>query len=251
MRGIFRNGIVGLAVLGTVMTVAPAFAADSFKGNVGAYSKYVLRGITNAPENDNTAIQGGLDYSHDSGFYLGYWGSNLGYVYDAAPTNVDGVSNGYENDFYAGYNASLGDVGVQLGLIQYYYMNVDDSNLTEAVIGATYGPAYAMAQYLLTDGVWGNAGDIYWKIGFNADLPKKFKINVEGSWYTYEDDDNSELGATTETDSEFRYVTTTLSHPIGDTGADMLITYIVGGKDRTDTEQGDMVVMGAKFGFDI
>ena len=31
----------------------------------------------------NTAVQGGFDWSHDSGFYLGYWGSNLGYTYQA------------------------------------------------------------------------------------------------------------------------------------------------------------------------
>ncbi|MGB5308998.1 MAG: TorF family putative porin, partial [Arenicellales bacterium] len=57
--------------------IAPAHAA--LDGNIGIFSSYVLRGITNSPENDNAAIQGGLDWGFGPGFYLGYWGSNLGY----------------------------------------------------------------------------------------------------------------------------------------------------------------------------
>ncbi|HEY4713402.1 MAG TPA: TorF family putative porin, partial [Aquirhabdus sp.] len=37
-------------------------------GNIGVYSKYVLRGITNAPEQDGAAVQGGVDYVLKNGF---------------------------------------------------------------------------------------------------------------------------------------------------------------------------------------
>ncbi|MBQ5703752.1 MAG: hypothetical protein IIV49_01525, partial [Alistipes sp.] len=41
-------------------------------GNINVVSSYNLRGMTNSPESDTPAVQGGLDYAHDSGFYLGY-----------------------------------------------------------------------------------------------------------------------------------------------------------------------------------
>jgi len=254
-----KNSGLAIAALGAAMIGGmQAYAADgdTFTGNIGVFSKYVLRGITESPENNDTAVQGGLDYSFANGIYLGYWGSNLGYRWDPDNNNDQHNDSGFENDFYAGYNGKVGDFGYQIGLIQYYYMNVDDSNLEEALLGISYGPVYAGMQYLLRDGYWGNQGDIYWKAGINYDLPRHFKFNGELGWYTYEKDDNDKLGTkiaglkTTES-SAFRYVTLTLSHPIGNTGADMLLTYIIGGRDRTGDKQGNTAVLGVKFNFDV
>ena len=94
-------------------------------GNVSVVSSYNLRGITIGPENDNTALQGGLDYSHDSGFYAGYWFSNLGYSYaglNPGCKGTDCTTKSFENDFYAGFKGKLTeDVGFQLGGTVYYY----------------------------------------------------------------------------------------------------------------------------------
>lgn len=67
-------------------------------GNVGVLSSYDLRGMTNSPENDKATVQAGLEYSHPTGFYLGYWGSTLGYSlkdYDTATKKYTG-SNSFE-----------------------------------------------------------------------------------------------------------------------------------------------------------
>jgi uncharacterized protein (TIGR02001 family) len=61
-------------------TATPLTAQAELAGNIGVHSKYLLRGI--GLENDNTAVQGGIDYTHESGFYAGWWGSNLGYSYN-------------------------------------------------------------------------------------------------------------------------------------------------------------------------
>jgi len=156
-----------------VMVSAPAQAELS--GNIGVVSKYVLRGI--GEENTGAAIQGGLDYANDNGLYLGWWGSNLSYTYDATGTTPYS-STGFENDFYGGYSASAGDFNYNVGLIQYYYMSVDDADLTELVLGAGYGPLSAQAQYLLNDGWWGNAGDTYWTFNYGTDLPSSFTLDV-------------------------------------------------------------------------
>ena len=46
-----------------------------FSANVGFVTEYSFRGI--AQSDEHPAIQGGFDYSHDSGFYAGIWGSNV------------------------------------------------------------------------------------------------------------------------------------------------------------------------------
>ena len=59
-------------------------------GNIGATSNYLWRGTTQT--SNEAAIQGGLDYAHDSGFYAGTWASNVDF----------GDETSYELDFYGG-----------------------------------------------------------------------------------------------------------------------------------------------------
>ncbi|OYW27068.1 MAG: hypothetical protein B7Z51_09365, partial [Methyloversatilis sp. 12-65-5] len=76
------------AALASALAV-PAFTAQAeepasphtFTGNVGLFSQYVFRGISQT--NEDPALQGGFDYSHASGFYLGTWASNISWLKDA------------------------------------------------------------------------------------------------------------------------------------------------------------------------
>ena len=245
----FSLSAVGLAV--TLALSAGAAQAD-LAGNIGVHSKYLLRGI--GLENDNTAVQGGVDYTHESGFYAGWWGSNLGYTYDAGTATFDS-GDGFENDLYAGFAGKAGDFSYKAGLIQYVYMDVDDSDLTEFLGNVGYGPVTLQMQYLLNDGMWGNSGDIYWTANYSAELPKKFKFGASLGWYTYDDDDNSELlnaGGSTTSDSGFRHLNLTMSHPMGNTGADMYVQYTVAGEDRLGNDDyDDKVVIGLTYGFGL
>lgn len=97
---------------------APAYAADApasehtVTGNVTLASSYRFRGI------DQTfgkpALQGGIDYSHASGFYAGNWNSNV--------SSGAGFPDGnLEMDFYGGYRTTFGDFGLDVGALYYYY----------------------------------------------------------------------------------------------------------------------------------
>src|SRR3569623_131194 len=99
--------------------LAPGLASADLTGNIGVFSKYVLRGMTNNAENDGAALQGGVDYTHASGIYLGYWGSNLDYA--SSPT-----ATGFENDFYGGWSGKTGIFRDRAGFIQYYNLEIDD-----------------------------------------------------------------------------------------------------------------------------
>lgn len=90
----------------------------TFTSNVSIVSDYLFRGISQTMR--HPAIQGGFDYSHENGVYLGTWASN-----------VDGTAHFYNNtsmewDMYGGYKGklfpcSIPDFTYNVGLIYYYY----------------------------------------------------------------------------------------------------------------------------------
>ncbi len=213
-------------------------------------SKYILRGIVE--ENSGTAMQVSLDYAHGSGFYAGWWASNLSYTYDK--TGADAyTTQGFENDFYAGYAGSIGDFTYNIGLIQFYYINVDDSSLPELVLGAGYGPFSVQAQYLLADGWWGNAGDTYFTANYSGTLVGDLGLGVSLGYYLYDDDDagNSKASFVTTEDSAFRHLNLTLTHPLADSGFDLSVTYIIAGEDRGGNEYDDTMVLSVSRSFDL
>ncbi len=241
-RTIIKPLVLATAVASSPMIATSAAQAASVTGNIGVHSKYILRGITNVPESDNPAVQGGFDVGFDNGLYLGYWGSSLDY-------SDPGKSNGFENDIYGGYGGSIGDFSYDVGLVQYYYINIDDFDGTEAYGSVGYGPFSLGAKTLLNDVVWGNQGDTYWTAGFSYDLPKDFTFDATLGYYTYED--TGKYITSTGESSAFRHLNLGLSHPIGNTGADMGVTFVMGGKDRDGNDQDNAVFFSLTYGFDI
>ena len=78
-----RNRVLTAALLAAL--AAPAFAQDAaeeesgpFSFNIGVVSDYAFRGVSQT--NEGPAFQGGVDFSHDSGFYAGVWASNVDFV---------------------------------------------------------------------------------------------------------------------------------------------------------------------------
>ena len=122
----------GIVVSGTALAQTPAPAATppaaepakpepdwTFTSNIGLYSQYVFRGITQTDE--KPAVQGGFDLGHKSGFYVGTWASNVSWISDLVPP-PSSLSASMEWDFYGGYKGSLpADFGYDLGVLYYWY----------------------------------------------------------------------------------------------------------------------------------
>lgn len=81
-----------------------------FSGSVTLASDYVFRGVSQTLE--RPAIQGELDWTHESGFHLGTWGSNV---------RFEGGDGSLEQDFYGGYATTLGEVAVNVEAYFYWY----------------------------------------------------------------------------------------------------------------------------------
>src|SRR6185295_19383573 len=114
----------GLAAAQAPAAAAPA-SPHTITGNVGLFSSYRFRGI------DQTfgkpALQGGIDYSHANGLYLGNWNSNVNEGAGFPAGNL-------EMDFYGGWKKSWGDWGLDLGAIYYYYPGTD-ANVANGTTG--------------------------------------------------------------------------------------------------------------------
>lgn len=97
---------------------APAATSPhSVTGNLAFVSQYRYRGI--GQTNEKPAVQGGFDYAHASGLYLGTWATNVSWISDP---QTPGVSSSMEWDFYGGYKGAItSDVGYDVGGLYYYY----------------------------------------------------------------------------------------------------------------------------------
>lgn len=243
-----------LAGLSMVLFNLPATASGSLTGNIGVTSKYIFRG---GVESDQATVQGGLDYSHPSGLYAGYWGSQLDYTQPAGRG-----SDAFENDLYVGWSG--GDaVSYDVGALYYLYTNADE--VTNPVTGSTedadaadlygsvgYGPVSLGAAYAVTDASWTDAGDIYWTLSYGTELSRGFSMDAKLGYYTFAEDNgaaNDNLPGTES--SNFRDFVFTLSHPVGETGADMSLSYVQGGEDRTDADFDNQILLGVTYNFDV
>ncbi len=116
-----------------------AAAEYELSANVAMTTDYVWRGISQNDE--DPAIQGGFDFEHESGFYLGTWGSN---VNASDPVTVRGEevtldSGSMELDVYGGFATELENgIGIDLGAVAYLFPGYDEWDTEEYYIGGSY-----------------------------------------------------------------------------------------------------------------
>jgi uncharacterized protein (TIGR02001 family) len=140
---------------------APAPAASPLSFNVGLFTDYRYRGISQSRL--EPAIQGGLDFAvPNTGWYLGAWGSTISWIKDAGASTLAAVNTGnapVELDFYGGYKGSIKEgLAYDLGLLAYAYPDnsyaniagAANANTAEAYGALTFGPATLKYSHSLT-----------------------------------------------------------------------------------------------------
>ena len=123
------------AVAQTAAPAAPAAAPTppyTFTGNMALVSDYRFRGISQTFK--QPAFQGGFDFSHESGFYVGNWNSNVN-------SGAGFPGGSIEMDFYGGWKKTWDDWGLDLGGIYYYYPGTD-ANATNFAANPKNGKAH-------------------------------------------------------------------------------------------------------------
>jgi uncharacterized protein (TIGR02001 family) len=184
MKNILVPSLLTLSLL-SVTGVAQAQAAEStLSFNAGVVSDYRYRGLSQSRL--EPAVQGGLDYAHKSGFYVGAWGSSIKWIKDTGTHNsTTGVKGSMELDVYGGYKWATGSVAYDVGVLRYEYVRNNlqtvplyaNANTTEVYGAATYGVFTAKYSHALTN-LFGNPNS---KDSYYVDLSAAFDM---GSGYT-------------------------------------------------------------------
>lgn len=173
--------------------VAPAMAEDNIPGDfsttVGFISEYSFRGI--AQSDEGPALQGSIDWSHDSGFYAGVWASNVEFT-DAS----------VEADIYAGYSGEVAGVTYDLGGIYYVYPGSNDNQNNYNYFEAAFALGYDFDVFALSGSVnyspdyfAGSDDSVY--VASNLDVPLPFlplETSLNGSVGYQWIDDNDAFG---------------------------------------------------------
>ena len=135
-----------LTLAAALAAAAPAISYADVAFNIGAFSDYRYRGISQTRV--KPAIQGGADYTNGP-FYLGIWASNIKWIKDfGGDANV-------EIDLYGGYKGSISkELGYDVGVLTYQYPSnklAPSANTTEIYGALTYGPATLKYSHAVTN----------------------------------------------------------------------------------------------------
>ena len=166
------------AALAAPMAASAQSSPHTLTGNFGFFSQYIFRGLTQT--DTKPALQGGFDYAHSSGLYLGTWASNVSWLADFGAY----TSSSMEWDFYGGYKNSVGDIGYDVGLLQYYYPGTVAPGANKADTLEAYGALSwkwlsAKLSYSLGDktfGVGDSSGTYY--LDLSASYPLSEKLGL-------------------------------------------------------------------------
>lgn len=135
-------------------TAAPDAPASPLAFNISLTSNYKFRGQDQAQSKTGAfkpALQGGVDYAFENGFYLGNWNSTVNWA-KYLPSNP---SNSLEMDFYGGYKFKAGPLDMDVGALTYFYPGASGANTTELYLGSGYGPFSAKYSHTVSKGYFG------------------------------------------------------------------------------------------------
>ena len=193
----FAPAQVTLAVLvalsGSAFAKTAAPAVDPISYNISAVSNYKYRGQdqdTSKTRGFKPALQGGVDYAHASGFYVGNWNSTVNLL------TLNGDKANVEVDLYGGYKFPLGAVGMDVGALTYYSPGATQANTTELYGAASYGPVTAKYSNTVSKGYFGTGvtgannarGTSYLNLAFAQEVMPKvtLKASVGSTMFTTE-----------------------------------------------------------------
>lgn len=181
-----KSGFLSISLIAALQAV-PAMVSADVTANVSAASNYLFRGVTQT--DGSTAVQGGLDYEHASGFYAGGWGSNVDFG--------DGTS--YELDLYAGFSGAMDDLGYDVGYVYYAYPDAPDSIDFGEIYGelsygvAAVGLAYTVNSDVSDDGLFVQ-GDLYYYLSVGVPLENDYSAGITVGYYDFADDGKTSVG---------------------------------------------------------
>ena len=162
-----------------------AFAADehTVAYKVSLYSEYEYRGITQTSE--KPAVQFNADYSHSSGFYLGFFATNIKWLKEFKEAGSIEKDAKVELDFFGGYKYEVvKDLTLDVGYLRYQYPGMKPlpgspkANTDELYFGGAYGPVSAKYSYAISDlfGTFNSEKSTFVELNYAQEIAPKLTL---------------------------------------------------------------------------
>ena len=161
-------------LLALMMVAGISVAQAEVTGNLGLITDYRFRGVSqtqNAP-----AVQGGIEYNHVSGLYIGNWNSSVS-------SQVYTGGAGIESDVYAGFRKQIfGNFTLDVGSMNYFFPRAGTNgsfDTNEVYVGVGYKDlvtakySHALSDYFGT----ANSKNSYY-VQADAAIPVVGKLSV-------------------------------------------------------------------------
>jgi len=166
--------MIQVTAVAGLLSAAAIAQAEGISGNVTLTSDYVWRGVSQTQ--NNGAIQGGFDYAHETGFYVGVWGSNVDFDSDGS----------IELDYYAGYSTDITeDINVDVGVLKYAYPDESGLNFTEGYINVSY-MGFTLG-YAGQGSLWADESQDYTSLSYETELAG-LAVSASFAHYDWKDD---------------------------------------------------------------
>jgi uncharacterized protein (TIGR02001 family) len=155
-----------------------------FSGNFSLVTDYSFRGVSQTGR--EIAIQGGIDWEHEIGLFLGLWGSSI---------KFPGDNTFLEQDFYGGYKGAIDDFSYQFLGTFFFYPKEQQFNYWEFALNLGYNLDFMQlsAGFLGSPDYFGTLGTgFYLSSGAAVPIPLEIpyvKFTVDGNigWTTAEE----------------------------------------------------------------
>ena len=173
----------GLATLAVSAPLVHAADEHTLASKVSFYSEYEYRGITQTSE--KPALQLNVDYSHSSGFYLGFFATNIKWLKDYKSEGFVNKDAKVELDFFGGYKFEVvKDVTVDVGYLRYEYpgmkalAGLPKANTDEIYLGVASGPVSLKYSHSTSDlfGYFDSKGSTFIEANFAQEIMPKLTL---------------------------------------------------------------------------
>jgi uncharacterized protein (TIGR02001 family) len=141
-------------------------------GNLSLTTDYRFRGISQTQ--NGAAVQGGVDYAHKSGFYVGNWNSSVS-------SELFPTSAGIESDLYLGFKKEVyKGLTIDVGTMNYVYSRASSFGTSEIYAGVGYGPVSVKVSQSLSNyfGVANSVGSRYYQADLAQPVTSKITLGA-------------------------------------------------------------------------
>lgn len=185
LKSRFNSQMLAGALLAVPLTASAEWEGSA---NVALTSDYVFRGVSQTDE--DPAIQGGLDVSHDSGLYIGTWASNVDFNEEDSTDPAADDAADMELDVYLGYASEIGDISYDVSFLRYFYPGADaDLEYNELIAKLGYSDFTGTLGYS-NDVFNSDETGIYYNLSYAHEFMEAFTVTAGAGYYDFDENVN-------------------------------------------------------------